>query len=83
MATSRRHFLTTTGAGFAGDLLAQSVPVQASVNDKIQIALIGNGKPVLEDAVFGFRAAGPALLSDTSYFEQRVCVWDPDAMVMK
>ena len=34
-------------------------------------------KPVVEDAVFGFRAAGPALLSNTSYFEQRVCQWDP------
>jgi predicted dehydrogenase len=37
-------------------------------------------KPVTEDAVFGFRAAGPALLSNTSYFEQRVCKWDPAAM---
>ena len=27
-------------------------------------------KPVIEDAVFGFRAAGPALLSNMSYFEQ-------------
>ncbi len=34
-------------------------------------------KPVIEDAVFGFRAAGPALLSNTSYFEQRICHWDP------
>ncbi len=40
-------------------------------------------KPVLEDAVFGFRAAGPALLSNTSYFEQRVCGWDPEAMAEK
>jgi hypothetical protein len=34
-------------------------------------------KPVVEDTVFGFRAAGPALLSNTSYYEQRVCKWDP------
>ena len=39
-------------------------------------------KPVIEDAVFGFRAAGPALLSNTSYFEQRVCLWDPEKMAM-
>ena len=39
-------------------------------------------KPVIEDAVFGFRAAGPALLSNTSYFEHRVCLWDPEKMVM-
>jgi predicted dehydrogenase len=39
-------------------------------------------KPVIEDAVFGFRAAGPALLSNVSYFEQKVCQWDPEKMVM-
>ncbi len=39
-------------------------------------------KPVVEDAVFGFRAAGPALLSNVSYFEERVCRWDPEAMRM-
>jgi len=40
-------------------------------------------KPVVEDAVFGFRAAGPALLSNVSYFERRVCEWDPASMEMK
>lgn len=39
-------------------------------------------KPV-EDSVFGFRAAGPALLANTSYFEKRVCHWDPDAMTVR
>jgi predicted dehydrogenase len=39
-------------------------------------------KPVIEDAIFGFRAAGPALLSNVSYFEQKVCLWDPEKMVM-
>jgi predicted dehydrogenase len=37
-------------------------------------------KPVIEDAVFGFRAAGPALLSNTSYREKRICHWDPQTM---
>jgi len=40
-------------------------------------------KPVVEDAVFGFRAAGPALLSNISYFEKRVVEWDATAMKMK
>jgi predicted dehydrogenase len=39
-------------------------------------------KPVIEDATFGFRAAGPALLSNISYFEQRMCTWDPDTLTM-
>ncbi len=37
-------------------------------------------QPVVEDPVFGFRAAGPALLSNVSYFEKRVCRWDAAAM---
>ncbi len=40
-------------------------------------------KPVVEDAVFGFRAAGPALLSNMSYFERRACHWDAAAMKIK
>lgn len=39
--------------------------------------------PVTEDAVFGLRAAGPALLSNISYFERRMVEWDPVAMRIK
>jgi predicted dehydrogenase len=41
---------------------------------------IRSRKPVIEDATFGFRAAGPALLSNISYFEERIVRWDPAAM---
>jgi predicted dehydrogenase len=44
-------------------------------------AALRSRKPFIEDAVFGFRAAGPALLTNTSYNEQRVCSWDPEKMV--
>ena len=37
-------------------------------------------KPVVEDAVFGFRAAGPALVTNLSYFEGRSLEWDPEQM---
>ncbi len=37
-------------------------------------------KPVVEDAVFGFRAAGAALLSNVSYDRGAVVHWDPEAM---
>jgi hypothetical protein len=40
-------------------------------------------KPVVEDSTFGLRAAGPALLSNTSYFEKRVIVWDPQTLTVK
>jgi len=46
------------------------------------IAAVRSRQPLVEDPVFGFRAAGPALLSNVSYFEQRVCKWDPESMTL-
>jgi predicted dehydrogenase len=37
-------------------------------------------QPVVEDAVFGFRAAGAALLSNLSIERDAVVKWNPDAM---
>jgi predicted dehydrogenase len=37
-------------------------------------------QPVVEDAVFGYRAAGAALLSNLSVERGAVVKWDPDAM---
>ena len=37
-------------------------------------------KPVVEDAVFGLRAAAPALASNDSYFSGRAIGWDPESM---
>ena len=39
-------------------------------------------KPVVEDAEFGLRAAAPAVLANTSYFEKRPINWDPVKMVV-
>jgi predicted dehydrogenase len=47
------------------------------------LSAVKSRKPVIEDATFGFRAAGPALLSNISYFDQRVCLWDPETMTLK
>src|SRR3984893_18478499 len=44
------------------------------------IAAVRSRKPVVEDATFGYRAAAPALLSNVSYFEKKVCLWDPKTM---
>ncbi len=46
------------------------------------IQAVRTRKPVVEDPTFGFRAAGPALLSNISYFEQRMCKWDPGTMTL-
>lgn len=34
--------------------------------------------PVVEDALFSMRAAGPALIANKSYFEKKVIQWDPE-----
>jgi len=43
-------------------------------------ASVRSRKPVVEDAVFGYRAAGAALLSNLSIERGAVVHWDPDAM---
>ena len=43
-------------------------------------ASVRSRQPVVEDAVFGFRAAGAALLSNLSYERGTVVHWDPEAM---
>jgi predicted dehydrogenase len=43
-------------------------------------AAVRSRQPVVEDAVFGFRAAGAALLSNLSLDRGAVVKWDPDAM---
>ena len=40
-------------------------------------------KPVAEDAVFGFRAAGPALVTNLSYFKGRSFEWDAEELKVK
>ncbi|MBM3748391.1 MAG: gfo/Idh/MocA family oxidoreductase, partial [Acidobacteria bacterium] len=44
-------------------------------------AAVRSRQPVVEDGTFGLRAAGPALLANTSFYEQRICRWDPQKMV--
>lgn len=47
------------------------------------IESVRSRKPVVEDGTFGFRAAGPAVLSNLSYFERRAIQWDPVTMTVK
>ncbi len=50
---------------------------------KVFLDAVRHRKPVVEDPVFGLRAAGPALMSNASYFERRMVEWDPVKMLRK
>jgi predicted dehydrogenase len=43
-------------------------------------AAVRTRKPVVEDAIFGYRAAGAALLSNLSLDRGAIVKWDPDGM---
>ena len=44
------------------------------------IDAIRTRQPIVENPVFGFRAAGAALLSNVSYESGQVVRWDPGEM---
>lgn len=44
---------------------------------------IRNGTPVYEDVVYGYRAAAPALLCNSSLFDNQIYQWDPEAMQLR
>ena len=56
-------------------------PKGYSANDDHHLSFyagIREGKPIKEDALFGMRAAGPALATNKSYFEKKIINWDPE-----
>jgi predicted dehydrogenase len=44
---------------------------------------IRHGKPIVEDPVFGFRAAAACLACNDSYFQRKIINWDPVNMKLK
>jgi predicted dehydrogenase len=44
---------------------------------------VRTGSPVVEDPVFGFRAAAPCLAANESYFQNKIINWDPVNMNVK
>ena len=47
------------------------------------LTAIRGGDSVVEDAVFGYRAAAPALACNDSYYQNKAILWDPKNMKLK
>ena len=73
MATSRRHFLgaSAAGVGLATDMLAQSQQ-SVSPNDRVHIALIGNGIQGNGDARTSLSTGGAELVAVSDVYEGRL-----------
>jgi predicted dehydrogenase len=71
MPVSRRHFLSASlGAGLASEMLAES-PQNSSPNDRLRVALIGNGIQGNGDARMSI-AAGAELVAVADVYEGRL-----------
>src|SRR5436190_3671131 len=72
MSTTRRHFLgaSALAAGVAGELAAES-PQRTAANDRIRVALIGNGIRGIEDARQSL-AAGAEIAAVSDIYEGRL-----------
>jgi len=68
------------GAPFEGLSDEQALDVLRGMSSTAFFEAVRARRPVVEDAVFGLRAAGPALLANQSYFEGRPIGWDPETM---
>ncbi len=72
MPTTRRHFLgAAAGAGLAGELLAES-PQSVSPNDRVRVALIGNGIQGSGDARTSLATGGVELVAVSDVYQGRL-----------
>jgi len=44
------------------------------------IAAVRDGKPIVENATYGLRAAGPSLAANASHFGKKIVNWDPQRL---
>jgi predicted dehydrogenase len=66
---------------------SETIPLPKGYSEQVAhhqtfLNAVRNKTPVTENPTFGLRAAGPALMSNVSYFERRIVAWDPVGMRM-
>jgi len=75
--TGRKRMLPPEEYTFEAEKGYQGGPYDHFVNF---FTAIRNGGEVTEDAVFGYRAAAPALLCNDSYNQDKAILWNPEKM---
>lgn len=75
--TGRKRILPPEEYTFQAEKGYQGGPYDHFVNF---FNAIRNGGQVVEDAVFGYRAAAPALLCNDSYNQDKAILWNPEQM---
>src|SRR5580692_4208622 len=75
----RKHFEGQPQAGYEKYVTPEGYSYSYD-HFKNFFASVRSRQPVVEDAVFGYRAAGAALLSNLSIEKKSIVRWDPDEM---
>lgn len=52
-------------------------------NLSLQTNFAHGGGKVVEDSIYGFRAAAPAILNNASFLKQKAIKWDPEKMLIR
>ena len=52
-------------------------------NLSLQTNFAHGGGKVVEDSIYGFRAATPAILNNASFLKQKAIKWDPEKMLIR
>ena len=52
-------------------------------NLSLQTNFAHGGSKVVEDSIYGFRAAAPAILNNASFLKQKAIKWDPEKMLIR
>ena len=78
--SERKQILPPQTTKYAAEEGYKGGPYDHFVNFFNAIRTKGN---VVEDAIFGYRAAAPALLCNDSYFKETPIFWDPEKMQIK
>ena len=77
-------FVSCISLGMVGLIAYWAIKIpEKNVNSLPIINAIRGDSEVVEDSMYGFRAAAPAILNNTSFLKQKPIKWDPEKMLIR